>query len=873
VLGHSSHTFAPALTVVLLAVAAHAGPRWRVLRHYDEGHVARIALPVGGIGTGTISFGGRGELRDWEIVNRAAKGFHAGPGVYDLDHVAPFFAIYVGMTNGESRTKALLGPLADDEYASMMGTPVPNHGLPRFRHATFDASYPFGRVNLWDEHMPVEVRGEVFNPLIPGDADASGLPIFVLTYHVTNRTGEPLAVSICGSFENFIGMDGHERRRTWTNKLVFTGAKKNRNEYRTGPGFRGIFMFSEGVPKDAPQWGTIAFVTTSEGEVSYSTATPLEPWGGTLLNLWDDFSEDGQLDRNYEPNSDSPLASLALRFELPPRGTRSVRFVISWHFPNRKDWFGRETVGNYYTTRFADAWDVLEKVVPRLAELEAKTVDFVNAFVESDLPVEIKEAALFNLSTLRSNTCFRIPGGHMLGWEGTHDDGGCCHGSCTHVWNYEQSTAFVFGELAKTMREVEFRYATFPDGMMNFRVELPLERNASVRRFAAADGQMGSIMKVYREWQLSGDDDFLRRLWPNVRKALEFCWIPGGWDADRDGVMEGIQHNTMDVEYFGPNPQVGLWYLGALRAAEEMARYLGEDDFADTCRELFEKGSRWIDENLFNGEYYEQKVVVPKVDSTTIGMLRGSMGAKDLCRPDYQIGSGCLVDQLVGQYMAHVCDLGYLVRREHARSALRSVLKYNYRESLFDHFNNMRTYAACDEAGLVIASYPKGRPARPFPYFNEVWTGLEYEVAAEMLYEGMTEEALRCIRNVRARFDGRRRNPFDEPECGHHYARAMAAWATLLAYTGFHYSGVEQRMTFAPVRERKTWFWSNGYAWGNVTIEPGAEATTVELRLHHGELRLRELEIRGYGRLRLSSSVTLRPGEARSFRVSPGSGA
>ena len=102
---------------------------------------------------------------------------------------------------------------------------------------------------------------------------------------------------------------------------------------------------------------------------------------------------------------------------------------------------------------------------------------------------------------------------------------------------------------------------------------------------------MGCIMKMYRDWQLSGDDNTLRKLWPNVRKAVEFCWIKGGWDADRDGVMEGCQHNTMDVEYYGPNPQMEIWYLGALRAAEEMAKGAGDKAFAALCRDLFDKAT------------------------------------------------------------------------------------------------------------------------------------------------------------------------------------------------------------------------------------------------------------------------------------------
>jgi uncharacterized protein (DUF608 family) len=269
---------------------------------------------------------------------------------------------------------------------------------------------------------------------------------------------------------------------------------------------------------------------------------------------------------------------------------------------------------------------------------------------------------------------------------------GSCMGSCTHVWNYEQTTPFLFGELAKLQRTVEFGYATNEIGLMSFRVNLPIE-NAQKMDRAAADGQMGTIMKMYRDWQLSGDEALLKKLWPNVKKALEFCWIEGGWDADKDGVMEGCQHNTMDVEYFGPNPQMEFWYLGALRAASEMAEYLGEKDFANTCNRLFEQGSRWTDENLYNGEYYIQEIRPPEDPKSVSTYLTAGMGAKELSNPTFQLGKGCLVDQLVGQYMSHICDLGYLAQEDHIKTTLRSIMKYNYKASMANHFNNMRSYA------------------------------------------------------------------------------------------------------------------------------------------------------------------------------------
>jgi len=244
---------------------------------------------------------------------------------------------------------------------------------------------------------------------------------------------------------------------------------------------------------------------------------------------------------------------------------------------------------------------------------------------------------------------------------------------------------------------------------MSFRIKLPFEEIPNFSK-VAADGQMGCIIKLFSEWKLSGDDDFLRKLYPKAKSVLSYAWIKGGWDGNQDGVMEGLQHNTMDVEYYGPNPQMTIWYLGALRAMEEMANYLKDKEMTSKCRKLFINGSNWTDKNLFNGEYYYQKIEVPKKEDIPKEQLV-RMGSTDYGKPDYQLGNGCLVDQLVGQYMAHVCGLGYLVQKENVAKTLRSIIKYNYKSNFSDHFNCFRSFALGNEAecghhyGRAMASW------------------------------------------------------------------------------------------------------------------------------------------------------------------------
>jgi hypothetical protein len=222
--------------------------------------------------------------------------------------------------------------------------------------------------------------------------------------------------------------------------------------------------------------------------------------------------------------------------------------------------------------------------------------------------------------------------------------------------------------------------------------------------------------------------------------------------------------------------------------------------------------------------------------------------------------------------MAHVCGLGYLADQAQIRRALESIMRYNFKASLYGHFNHMRSFALNDEAALLMATYPKGRrPKRPFPYFTEVMTGFEYSAAVHMLYEGQLDAGLRCIGAVRARYDGKRRSPFDEAECGHHYARAMASWAAVLALSGFRYSGVEQSMTFSAPDQRAQVFWSNGYAWGVCTRTPTPDGVDVELTVLHGTLALRRLEIAGVGAAEFEAPRAIGAGERVALRAPRGS--
>ena len=226
----------------------------------------------------------------------------------------------------------------------------------------------------------------------------------------------------------------------------------------------------------------------------------------------------------------------------------------------------------------------------------------------------------------------------------------------------------LFPDLEMTMRNVEFNVELDPDGCMPFRARKCLGESRW-DMIPACDGEFGSILRIYREWKYTGDDKFLHGIWDSMMKALEYSIKE--WDVDGDGVLDGKQHVTYDIEFYGPNTMTNTVYLGAVKGVIEMARHLGKDEIADQYQALYDKASVRLDEKLFNGEYYIQEL-------------------DDVDEYRYQYGKGCLTDQLLGQFMSHAAGLGYVLPKEHVKTTLQSIYRYNFRDCMED----VRMYSA-----------------------------------------------------------------------------------------------------------------------------------------------------------------------------------
>ena len=803
------------------------------------------AFPLGGIGTGNVSVNARGQFCDWELFNTPGKGARLPYSFFTVSAAAP----------GEARVCRVLEAQLQPPYGNAFGVPwfeVP--GLPRLDGSRLRGEYPFVWVDFEDASLPVKVQLEAFTPLVPLDSDNSGLPCAVIRYNVHNDLNVPVDVTVAGSLANGVGFMGRDERDFYPK---FVGDPHNR--FRDDGVLRGI-DFSSSLSPWHLRHGSMSISTTDES----ITAKP--DWGPEFriacAEFWEQLSMDGRLGSEiarsssfaeFEPTQ-LKVGSLAISHTLEPGAHEVFQFFLTWHFPNRPmGWPGwpaftglealasddpgrREPIAsNFYATWLEDAWAVGRHLHTNLNELEGDTRKFHARLHGSNLPPVVIDAASANIAALRSTTCFRLADGTLAGWEGTGPHAGSCAGSCTHVWNYAQTVAYLFPDLERTMRKVEFALETDPDGRMNFRVnrmfgrealwELnPIHSEADRMKLPAVDGQLGSIVRLFREWRFSGDEELIRDLWPHVYAAIEYALRE--WDADGDCVLDTAQHTTYDIDLSGQNSLCNSLLYAALAAAARMAESLAETDLAERYRRIAAEGSARMDDLLWNGEYYEQRVA-------------------DTDAP-FQYGHGCLSDQVFGQFLAHVAGLGYILPEEHVREALRSVYRHNFRPDLSSHHHSQISYAHADEAGLVNCSWPRGgRPRVPLMYCDQIWTGVEYQVAAHLIYEGLVDEGLEIVQAVRARHDGYRRNPWNEVECGNHYARAMSSWALVLALSGFTYDAPTGRIGFRSATPGElTTFFSTGDGWGqfhqddlgaSITLDYGSLVLgSIVLELPHG---------------------------------------
>ncbi|MFN8240518.1 MAG: GH116 family glycosyl hydrolase [Bacteroidales bacterium] len=797
---------------------------------YSGKNLDRIAFPVGGIGAGMFCVEGTGAVSHMSVRNHPAV----------FNEPCMFAAVAVkGLENG---AKIIEGNVPDwkkfGSPESGNGSPGTTYGLPRFENASFLARFPFAEINLQDDDIPLDVKLTAWSPFIPADQDNSSLPAGAFEYTFRNTGDKPIDVVFSYNSVNFMATSGGN------------------------PGIKGIqggFILSESGSKDKPEdKGEFAVFTNEPGAVT-DLCWFRGGWWDPMTMTWNTISK-GETRETKEVSGNAPGASLYVPFNLKQNESKTIRVMMAWYVPDSKLRYGkdaeekRQTSPNadcsckdqyykpWYSARFAGIDDVITYWKSNYSDLRANSGLFRDAFYGMTLPPEVIEAIAANLTILKSPTVLRQTDGKLWNWEGCGDNWGCCAGSCTHVWNYAQAVPHLFPKLERTMRSAEFFASQDAEGHQTFRSALPI-RPIATTFYAASDGQLGGIMKMYRDWHISGNNDWLKLMYPQMVRSMDYCIST--WDPRHTGTLEEPHHNTYDIEFWGPDGMCTSFYLGALKAMTEIGSALGEN--VDLYKSLYESGKTAMENQLFNGEYFFQKITWKGLnaadpslsDDPSIPPETKSLLATE--GPKYQYGTGCLSDGVLGAWMAEVCGLGEIIDHDKTKSHLLSVFKYNFRKDLGDHQNPQRpSYALGREGGLLLCSWPNGGAlSLPFVYSNEVWTGIEYQVASHLMMMGEVEKGLEIVRTCRQRYDGTVRNPFDEYECGHWYARAMSSYAMIQGLTGIQYDALTGTLYLNKDRGDFRGFISTETGFGNAGIKDGKPFIEVV----HGEINVRKTEL------------------------------
>ncbi len=804
---------------------------------YTGDFLSRVAFPIGGLGAGMVCLDGTGSLSHVSVRN--ALDFFNAPGM--------FAAVHVKGTPGLS--KVLEGPVPEWKIfggpRTANGLKGASYGFPRFHNVSFHARFPFGIVDLSDQNVPLGVQITGWSPFIPGNADDASLPVGALEYRFKNTSNKSLEAVFSYNSVNFMKTTNGED--PGDSVLPIKG---------------GFVLHQKGLDSRPQDEGFFAiFVDEKDAVVDHCWFKG--GWFDSLTLTWENVRK-GTLMDNPPVSGSSPGASLFVPFLLEPGQEKTIRLMLAWYVPLTDLRLGNDPEGApapgdesaccdspYYVPWYAGRFKSIQEVADywrlRYPDLQEKTQLFSDTFYDTSLPVEVMEAVAANLTILKSPTVLRQTDGRLWCFEGCSDNRGCCAGSCTHVWNYAQAIPHLFPELERSLRQTEFHESQNEAGHQTFRSSLPI-RLVTHTYHAASDGQLGGIMKVYRDWRICGDTAWLISLWPQVKQSLEYCITT--WDPSGKGILEEPHHNTYDIEFWGPDGMCSSFYLGALAAAVEMGAALDED--VTRYSTLLAKGTEFLETELYNGEYFIQKIQTQGLNAKFVPLDYSSNGSgykavMDVLNaegPKYQYGNGCLSDGVLGFWMARVSGLENFVAPDKIQSHLMAVYKYNLKHDLSEHANPQRpTFAMGSEGGLLLCSWPRGEAlSLPFVYSNEVWTGIEYQVASHLIFEGRVAEGLEIVRVCRDRYDGKVRNPFDEYECGHWYARALSSYGLLQGLTGVRYDAVDKTLFIdSRVGDNFKSFLSTATGFGTVGLNSGKPFVNIR----SGEIDIRRVLVSG----------------------------
>lgn len=824
----SKRMFAPGYPLHNIPEQKNIDPAWIKSLHLrgqatayykSKNELKYIGMPVGGLHAGTVYVGGDGRLWLWQIFNETTEGSHEGivpqtvnwnDGTSDRKILSRDGAAYIAPTVADNR-RVLEQGFAVKVIAGGK-TFIKELNEDQWDEVTFKPAYPIATIEYRSKDFPVVVNLKVYSPFIPLDAENSALPATILTLSVNNTSRNQVHVVLLGWMENGANkLSGKE------------GTGKRVNTVQKTSGATSIFSSFDTANeelKKAQDYGTMCFALHGDNAKGIADISP-----------WPVADEHFNLPATQTASADAPeklVGGLVLRGDLAPGRSFNADYSISWHFnnphPGLKKLAKDAEGGYYYGSRFKDAREVSNYLNTNFKNLSTATELWSATWNNSTLPHWFLERTFVNIGTLATANTYRFADGRFWSWEGV----GSCAGTCTHVWQYAHAMARIFPALERDMRQrvdldVGFKEDT---GAILFRGEDETR--------PAIDGQAGTILRFYREHQMSADNTFLKNSWPKIKKAVQFMLAQ---DKNGDGMTDSPMENTLDAVWEGEIAWIVGLCIAAASAAHAMATEMNDESFANVCAQYVSKGSKNMEKELFNGEYFIHR--------------------PDAVRGRKELGSynTCHIDQVYGQSWAFQVGLPRIISKEKSIAALKALWKYNFTTDVGPYIKTHtggRPYALPGEGGMVMNTNPHNEP-KPYGenttwqlgYFHECMSGFEHQVAAHFMAEGMVDESLILTRVIHERYHTAKRNPFNEIECSDHYARAMASYGTFITACGFEYHGPKAYIKFAPK-------WNNAdfkasftaaEGWGTYTQKLSGTKQSHSLELKYGELKLQEITL------------------------------
>ena len=761
-----------------------------------------IGMPVGGITTGTLYLGGDGRLWLWDIFNQNQEGIDPKEVLWDATgkKVKPRDgSAYIAPPKAEVKRPLEQGFAFSITAANK--TVIKTMDSADWDEIIFEATYPMATIRYIDATLPVEIIADVYSPFIALDDKNSALPATIYSFRIKNKSDQPISVAVVGWLENKVLLSNIKPTELRINRSLALGT--------LAAGVECSLKEITAVHNAQPDYGTLAIAALQKNSSVHTDFS--------ILVSDESFNAKNTSDTE-KPASELLLGSVSSFISIKPKGEAKADFVIAWHFTNLKLKPAIQGEGRYYSNWFSTAGDVVKYVQENFSMLSSSSRLWKETWYDSTLPWWFLERTFLNISTLATTTAHRFSSGRFYGWEGV----GCCPGTCTHVWQYAQAMGRIFPSIEKDTRQrVDLGLSLQPDGMIWYRGEMA--------KSPAIDGQAGTVLRIYREHQMSADDSFLKTNWEKIKLATQYII---NQDRNKDGMEDTPLENTLDAVWDGEISWLVGLCIAAVKAGEQMAIEMNDTAFAQTCTTYVQEGKKNMEALLFNGEYFIHRPDAVKG--------RKKLGSYNTCH----------IDQVYGQSWAFQVGLNRVLDPQKTRLALRALWKYNFTPDVGPYIathKGGRPYALAGEGGMVMNTNPK-KEARPYGeditwqlgYFHECMSGFEHQVAAHMMAEGMTDEALVLTRMIHDRYHAAKRNPFNEIECSDHYARAMASYGTFITACGFEYHGPKGYMRFAPKMSADHFKapFTSAEGWGTYEQQKANNGLKASLWVKYGQLKL-----------------------------------